>query len=183
MPAFREVAPQLMDLLALISSLAVAASMAPVLAISYDDMLAADARYSNATGRSVPHEVSGYIKYLTITSTGFGILSVILAVGVRATLALLPSEVNTGNWLVIPAFLSFTFFNVSMVAFTFNTSWYWWVMMPVSVAGEVGTDIAGFLFILAFIGLVLYFLIFVFCFRKSLPRSLPDRAKKVSLAA
>ena len=56
-------------------------------------------------------------------------------------------------------------------------------MMPVSVAGEVGTDIAGFLFILAFIGLVLYFLIFVFCFRKSLPRSLPDGAKKVSLTA
>ena len=57
------------------------------------------------------------------------------------------------------------------------------MMMPVSVAGEVGTDIAGFLFILAFIGLVLYFLIFVFCFRKSLPRSLPDGAKKVSLTA
>ena len=170
-----------MDLVALVASLAVAASMAPVFAISYDDMVAADFRYANATGSSEPHGISSYIRYLTIVSTGFGILAVILAVGVRASLALLRSNVDAGCYMTVPAVCSMVFFIISMGAFIFNTALYWWVMMPEAVAQDAGNDVLGWVFIVLFLGFLIYFLFFACFIRKRLNSSVsPSKQPKAT---
>ena len=161
---FHEVAPTLMDIIAVVGSLLSAASFAPVLAFSHDDLTAADARYLNTYNATVTSTdvVSTYLYILVTISTSTSLIAVMIAVGVRSSLLLLPEELmirhpSVETWLMVPASLSILLLMVNV--FTFTGLWFWvvWIVVPVTVASSSLQFFLGTLFMLMITFVFVYF--------------------------
>jgi len=175
-----------MDMVALVSALNVAGVMAPVLAISHDDLVEADARYVirwNATTTTTPNFVSVSLFWYTTVGSLVSVLSIILAVSVRSTIPLMPDDMAVKKWLVPPAMASLFCLLASLLIFIFNGAMYCYVVFSISTMEEIGGGfyIPGPASTGAYGLVLLYFAWLWFAsIRSALPKSGPDKSSQGS---